>query len=48
MPSDGGHRVSGPREKAEVFPTRLEARPAIGKMPIAFENAGLVFSVEMA
>jgi hypothetical protein len=43
-----GHRIFGPREKAEVFRTRPEARAAIGQMPGAFDHAGFTFRVESA
>jgi hypothetical protein len=48
VPRAGGHRVFGPREKADVFKTRSEAHSAIGKMPLAFEHAGFTFTVEAA
>jgi hypothetical protein len=48
IPHAGGHRVFGPREKAEVFRTRGEAQVAIGTMPRAFEHAGFTFTVETA
>jgi hypothetical protein len=46
VPQDDGHRVFGPREQAEIFKTRTEAHSAIGKVPLAFEHAGLAFAVE--
>jgi hypothetical protein len=46
VPHFPGHRVFGPREDAEIFKTRSEAHSAIGKMPVAFEQAGFTFTVE--
>jgi hypothetical protein len=48
VPHHAGHRVFGPRERAEIFQTRSEAHSAIGKMPLAFEHAGFTFTVEAA
>jgi hypothetical protein len=42
------HRVFGPRESAEIFTTRFDAHSAIGTMPLQFEQAGFVFTVESA
>jgi hypothetical protein len=39
-------RVFGDREFAEVFPTQAQA--VIVQMPLAFDRAGFVFSVETA
>jgi hypothetical protein len=47
-PRPGNQRVFGPRENAERFRTRGEARSAIGQMPQAFEHAGFTFAVEEA
>ena len=47
-PRFGDHRTFGPREKADVFKTRGEADAAIGKLPVSFEHAGFMFSVESA
>ncbi len=41
-------RVFGPRQNAELFTTRFDAHSAIGKMPLQFEQAGFVFTVESA
>jgi hypothetical protein len=41
-------RVFGPRETAEVFRTQSLGHAVIGEMPLAFERAGFVFSVESA
>jgi len=48
VPRGGGHRVFGPREKADVFRTRGEAQAAIGQMPQSFEHAGFTFAIEGA
>jgi hypothetical protein len=47
-PADGFHPILGPRDNAEVFPTREAAHAAIGRMPLGFEDAGFVFTVEPA
>ena len=45
-PNSEGFRSLGLRENAEIFQTLAEAHTAIAKMPRAFSDAGLVFSVE--
>jgi|HubBroStandDraft_6_1064221.scaffolds.fasta_scaffold1884060_2 hypothetical protein len=42
----GGYRAFGPREKAAIFKTRLEAQSAIRNVPPAFQRAGFTFTVE--
>ena len=46
--NSAGHRIFGPREKAEVFPTQTAAHTAIGAMPRAFGDAGFFFRVDPA
>jgi hypothetical protein len=41
-----GHRTFGDRAGAQVFVTQSDAHSAIGEIPLAFDRAGFVFSVE--
>jgi hypothetical protein len=43
-----GFRTLATREWADVFATVVDARTAIAKLPRAFEDIGLIFSVESA
>jgi hypothetical protein len=45
---DGFHPIFGSRDNAEVFSTREDAQAAIGRMPLAFQNAEFVFTIERA
>jgi hypothetical protein len=45
-PFVAGHRAFGARASAQVFTTQSDAHAAIGKIPLAFDRAGFVFSVE--
>jgi hypothetical protein len=47
-PTDGFHPILGSRDNAEVFSTREDAHAAIGRMPIAFQNAAFLFTIEPA
>jgi acetyl/propionyl-CoA carboxylase alpha subunit len=47
-PSVAGHRAFGDRSSAHVFTTQSEAHSVIGEIPLAFDRAGFVFSVEAA
>jgi hypothetical protein len=42
----GAPRVFGLREAANAFATQSRAHAVIGKLPLAFDRAGFVFSVE--
>lgn len=46
-PNAKGFRTLAPREHADVFQTIEDAQAAIAKLPRAFEDAGLLFSVEV-
>jgi hypothetical protein len=43
--SEAGFRTLETRERADVFPTVKDAHDAIDKLPQAFGEAGLIFSV---
>ncbi len=45
-PNAEGFRSLATRDPADVLQTAEEAHSAIAKMPRAFEDAGLIFSVE--
>lgn len=45
-PGAEGFRTLAVREQAELFRTTTDAHTAIAKMPRAFSDAGLIFSVE--
>jgi hypothetical protein len=47
-PVTDSRRAFGPRDHAELFPTRLSAHVALGEMPLAFDRAGFIFSIESA
>jgi hypothetical protein len=47
-PNSEGFRTVSLREDAEIFQTVAEAHAAISRMPRAFSDASLVFSVEVA
>jgi hypothetical protein len=47
-PNSKGFRTMTLREDADIFQTAADAHAAIAKMPRAFSDAGLVFSVEAA
>jgi hypothetical protein len=42
-----GFRTLATREDADLFPTVTDAHVAIAKLPRAFEDIGLIFSVEL-
>jgi hypothetical protein len=44
----GGTYVVGPREKAAVFQTQVEASAAISNLPEAFQRSGFRFQIEPA
>jgi hypothetical protein len=44
--NEAGVRAFAPRDTAGVFQTATDAHTAIAKLPRAFEEVGLTFSVE--
>jgi hypothetical protein len=46
--NEAGFRTLGPREWADVFQAARDAHIAISKLPRAFEDCGLIFSVKSA
>jgi hypothetical protein len=47
-PSQFGGHAFGPRESAQIFHTKLEARAAINELPSSFHGSGFKFTVEAA
>jgi hypothetical protein len=45
-PFVAGRRALGDLARAEVFTFKADANAAIGEIPLAFDRAGFVFSVE--
>jgi len=46
--NEGGFRTLATREWADVFQTVVDAHTAIAKLPRAYEDIGLIFSVQSA
>jgi hypothetical protein len=44
----GAYRALGPREMAEVFQTRRQAKSAVDELPQALVESGVTFQIESA